>query len=205
MHWLVYSGVHSAFSGGQKQVGLSAKATEHHRCDRHYTLLCHDGVGPGRDARCWARGCRSDIAGAEDDASVLAHEAGQTLPGPADTGADTHAVLQGNGNANGVCLRRHGDIQRSGPAVGARLGLGNTKPRLCQHPCRRLVGHNFHDDSGVRGRVPCDNRGTGAWGDVCGEWHRSLGTAHHIHLPQFCTVLPRTETALCQMPSEILQ
>lgn len=190
MYWLVYSRVHSALSGGQKQVGLSPQAAEHHRCDCHHPLLCHNGVGPGWDPKCWARGCRGDTAGAEDDASVLAHEAGQTLPGPADTGADAHALLPGDGDVDGVHLRRHGNIQRSGPAVGARLELGNTEPRLRQHPCRCLVGHHFHDDSGVRGCVPRDNWGTGAWGNVCGERHCSLGTAHHIHLPQFCTVLP---------------
>lgn len=109
-------------------MGFSPQAAEHHRCDCHHTLLCHNGPGPGRDARCRAWGSRGDTAGSEDDASILAHEARQTLPRPADTGTDTHSLLPRDGDVNGVCLRRHGDIQCSGPAVGARLGLGSTEP-----------------------------------------------------------------------------
>lgn len=190
MYWLVYGRVHSALSGGQRQVGLPPPATEHHRCDCHHPLLCNYGNGRSRDAGCGTRGCWGDPASAEDDASVLAHEAGQTLPGPADTGADSQALLPGDGHADGVCLRRHGDIQCSGPAPGAWLGHGNTEPRLRQHPSRRLVGYHLHDYSGVRRCVPCDNRRTGTWWNVCSEWHCSPGTTHYVHLPQFCTVLP---------------
>ncbi|TKS89793.1 Potassium voltage-gated channel subfamily G member 3 [Collichthys lucidus] len=105
-------------------------------------------------------------------------------------GPDAHALLPGDGHADGVCLRSHGDIQCPGTAPGARLGLGDSESGLCQHPSRRLVGHHFHDDGRVWGCVPCDNWRKGAWRDVCGERHCPLGTSHHVHLPQFCTVLP---------------
>lgn len=204
MHRLVHSRVHSALSGGQRQVGLHPPSAKHHRCDCNYPLLCHHGDGRCRDAWGRARGRRSDTARAEDDESVLAHEAGQTLPGPADTGADAQALLPGDGHADGVCLRRHGNLQRSGTATGARPGHGLAEQRLRQHPGRRLVGHHLHDYGWIRGRVSRDDRGPGARRDVCSEWDCPPGTAHHVHLPQFCSVLPRTQASLCQICTQPL-